>query len=142
MSDERSESKRREPANMRTWLARGVLLVMVLGAIAFFNSRQVEAFVALGVGPVMRADDGNGLSREEVEVIHLTLRDDEGERIAQTVMHLPNGVQGPATPPMAVRVPSGSYLAEVRLQGPNKRRATRTKKLDLSESGYQHIDLD
>ena len=115
---------------------------MAVGAIAFFNSRNVEAFVALGVGPVMRADDGEGLKREDVEVIHLTLRDTDGEPVAQTVMHLSQGIQGPATPAMAVRVPRGRYLAEVRLQGPDRRRATRTKQLQLTESGYQHLDLD
>ena len=115
---------------------------MVIGAITFFNARQVEAFVALGVGPVMRADDGEGLLREEVEVIHLTLRDSHGEPITQTVMHLPQGIQGPATPAMAVRVPRGSYLAEVRLQGPQQRRATRTRRLELTEAGYIHVDLD
>lgn len=142
MSDPHSQTEAAKKTPMRTWLARGVLLVMVIGAIGFLNSRHVEAFIALGVGPVMRADDGNGLSREDIEVIHLTLHDDNGERVAQTVMHLPNGVQGPATPAMAVRVPSGIYLAEVRLQGPEKRRVTRTKRLRLSEPGYQHVNLD
>lgn len=142
MSDTRPHLEPPESSATRTWLARGVLLLMIVGAIGFFNARQLEVFVALGVGPVMRADDGNGLSRDKVEVIHLTLRDDSGERITQTVMHLPYGIQGPATPAMAVRVQSGSYLAEVRLQGPDKRRVTRTKKLELVESGYLHIDLD
>ena len=142
MSESRPHPERSEPTATRTWLARGVLLAMVIGAIAFFNSRQVEAFIALGVGPVMRADDGNGLARDQVEVIHLTLLDDSGERVTQTVMHLPSGIQGPATPAMVVRVPSGSYLMEVRLQGPDRRRVTRAQKLSLVESGYQHVDLD
>ncbi|MBD89603.1 MAG: hypothetical protein CL940_04650 [Deltaproteobacteria bacterium] len=142
MNDVKDENEERDRSRARTWLARGVLLVMVIGAIGFFNSRQIEAYVALGVGPVMRADDGAGLKREAVEVIHLTLRDSDGEPVAQSVMHLPQGIQGPATPAMAVRVPRGSYLAEVRLQGPESRRATRTKQLHLTESGYQHLDLD
>ena len=124
MNDVKDENEERDRSRARTWLARGVLLVMVIGAIGFFNSRQIEAYVALGVGPVMRADDGAGLKREAVEVIHLTLRDSEGEPVAQSVMHLPQGIQGPATPAMAVRLPRGSYLAEVRPQGPESRRPT------------------
>ena len=142
MSEPSNDERPNGARATRTWLARVVLLAMVLGAIAFFNSRQVEAFVALGVGPVMRADDGNGLTREKIEVIHLTLRDADGERVTQTVMHLPYGIQGPATPAMAVRVPRGTYLAEVRLQGPERRRVTRAKRLELTESGYVHVDLD
>ena len=73
MSEPSNDERPKGARATRTWLARVVLLAMVLGAIAFFNSRQVEAFVALGVGPVMRADDGNGLTREKIEVIAFTL---------------------------------------------------------------------
>ena len=83
MSEPSNDERPKGARATRTWLARVVLLAMVLGAIAFFNSRQVEAFVALGVGPVMRADDGNGLTREKIE-LNETVYFDTSSAIIQT----------------------------------------------------------
>jgi hypothetical protein len=127
---------------VQRWIARIVLLAVVISGAWFFTGQQVEVFVALGVGPVMRGDDGQGLPRDAVEVIHLTLVDEDGEQIAQSVMHLPRGIEGPVTPALALRVPAGKYLAEVRLQGPDGRRVTRLTKLTFETSGYLHVDLD
>jgi hypothetical protein len=119
-----------------------MLLGMVIYGVTFFNGQQLEVFVALGVGPVMRADDGEGLRRDAVKVIRLTLTDEDGERVAQSVMHLPRGIEGPVTPALALRVPAGDYVAQALFQGPDRRRATRVTKLTLEQSGYLRVDLD
>jgi len=119
-----------------------VLLALGAGAFLFFAQRPVEVFIALGVGPVMRADDGSGIAREEVKTIRLKLHDETGERVAESVMHLASGIEGPAAPAMVVRVPPGDYLAAVQMQSAQGRLVSRETKLSLEEPGYMHVDLD
>ena len=127
----------------RTWIARVVVIAaVVIALLTWQRARPVECLLAFGFGPSIRAADGHGLSRADIHRIDGRVLDEDQREVARLSQTLTDGVSGPATPPLVLRLPGGAYTLHLEIHGRGDRRAQRTRPLTIEDGGYQRLDVD
>jgi hypothetical protein len=136
------QSQRQEP-NWRTWLARVVVLsALVMAMFTWQRFQPLECLLAFGFGPTIRAEDGGGLTREEIRRIKGRVFGADKQEVARLDQTLADGLTGPTTPPVILRIPPGSYQLHLEIEGVGGRKVVRTADLEITEAGYQSLDVD
>lgn len=127
----------------RTWISRVVVIAtVVMALLTWQRSRPVECLLAFGFGPSIRAADGHGLSRADIRRIDGRVFDEDQREVARLSQTLTDGVSGPSTPALVLRLPGGTYTLQLEIHGLGDRRAERTRPLTIDEGGYQRLDVD
>ncbi len=123
-------------------IGRMVLLACVVGGILLWAHLQpIEVVLAFDVPLAMRGDRGSPIERADLRAVTTRVYDGAGDQVAWGEVELPDGVDGPVTPPVVLRLPRGTYRVEVTVDATGARRAVRSRALELNDEGYQRLDL-
>lgn len=141
MQDESGESGwTRKRASV--WARRGVLVVFVGAGLLLWRAMEpLEIVLAFDVDPTFASDDSGALSREDLRRVHGRLLDMDGDERARLSVELPDGLTGPVTPAVALRLPRGHYIADMHLVATEGRQARRAVRLEVEEAGFRRLNL-
>lgn len=124
------------------WARRGLLVVFVGAGLFFWRGVEpLEIVVAFDIDPTFSADDGGPIRRDELRRVHGRVIDKDGAELVKINVDLPDGLEGPATPSVALRLPRGRYALDMRLVAHGGREARRAVTLTVAEDGFRRVDL-
>lgn len=124
------------------WARRGLLVAFIgAGFLLWRSVEPVQIALAFDVDPTFSADDGGPIRRHELRRVHGRVIDREGAELVKISVDLPDGLEGPATPAVAMRLPRGRYALDMHLVADGGREARRAATLTVEEDGFRRVDL-
>ncbi|MEZ4269000.1 MAG: hypothetical protein R3F39_21795 [Myxococcota bacterium] len=124
------------------WARRGLLVAFVgAGVFLWRGMEPMELAVAFDVDPTFAGEDGAPIRRDELRRVHGRVIDKDGAELVTLSVELPDGLHGPSTPTVALRLPRGRYALDMRLVAEGGREARRAVTLTVAEEGFRRVEL-
>ena len=130
----------RLPDKMRTMRFALVALFAAGGLLVWGELAPVDGLVSFRVPKTLSTADGT-IRRADIRSIRVVARDTDGEISARSEQDLDNGLQGPVTPPLFMRLPRGVYNLTVTIDSKRGPQISLPGVLSLDEAGYHRVEL-
>ena len=117
-----------------------VALFAAGGLLVWGELAPVDGLVSVRIPPSLAAPDGV-IRRAEIRTVHVVVRDASGVIVARSEQTLDNGLQGPVTPPVFMRLPRGSYTVVATIIAKHGAKVALPGALALTEGGYHRVEL-
>ena len=117
-----------------------VALFVAGGLLLWGELAPVDGVVSFRLPPSVKTAKGS-IRRGAWSTMAIVVRNAEGEVAARAEQDLGEGLNGPVTPPISLRLPRGDYLALATLSTPTGATGALAGKLTLTDTGYHRVDL-
>ena len=110
------------------------------GLLVWGELAPVDGLISFRVPPSIPTSDG-AIRRGQIRAVHAVVRDDSGEVVARSEQSLDNGLQGPVTSPVFMRLPRGTYTVIATITAKRGAQVSLPGTLSLDEEGYHRVEL-
>ncbi len=117
-----------------------VALFAAGGLLVWGELAPVDGVVGFRVPTSIRTDRGT-VAREQIRKVNLVVRSPDGQVVARSEQLLDEGMRGPVTPPLSMRLPRGEYTVLATFWTRHGQTASMLGQLTLTGDGYHRVDL-
>ncbi|MDP6944961.1 MAG: hypothetical protein QF464_12485 [Myxococcota bacterium] len=118
-----------------------VALFAAGGLLVWGELAPVDGYVGFRVPPSIRTTGGS-VRRQELRQLAVVVRSRDGQVVARAEQDMRDGLTGPVTAPISMRLPRGDYLVLATLTVRGGSTASLVGTLALTEDGYHRVDLE
>ena len=118
-----------------------VALFAAAGLLLWGELAPVDGYVGFRVPPSIRTTSGS-VRRQQLRKLAIVVRTRDGQVVARAEQDLGDGLTGPVTTPISMRLPRGDYLVLATLTAREGSTASLVGTLALAEDGYHRVDLE
>jgi hypothetical protein len=126
--------------NARTIRFALVALFAAGGLLLWGELAPVDGLISFRVPPSIPSP-GGAIRRAQIRTVHAVVRDESGVIVARSEQTLDNGLDGPVTPPVFLRLPRGSYTVVATISAKGGAKVALPGALSLTEAGYHRVEL-
>ena len=117
-----------------------VALFAAGGLLVWGELAPIDGYVSFRVPASLPGTSGL-MRRDQLHSMSVVVRDKEGLIVAHAEQDMADGLVGPVTAPISMRLPRGEYVVLATFAGDPVGTATLIGSLELSEDGYHRVVL-